>query len=168
MADFLAPAPHTEKPSRMNLDFSPRDVALELSLWKPYGVRVCHPFRNVAIQALSARLPAAYRLFPYKGLKVVKPVLRLACADWLPPLVVRHRWGSWLDAPGQSFCVAYAPQLQELLGSTTSEVIRRGIVDPLRLRSVLTSETYTRANYAALLATAMTELFLRQMQRRWF
>jgi hypothetical protein len=165
-ADFLAPAPAPhEQNHRAALDFSPRDLALELSLWKPFAIRVCHPYHHHAIQTLSASLPAALRLLPYKGMKIVKPVLRLACVDWLPPSVVRHRWGSWLDAPGQSFCINFAAWLQELLGSAESEVVRLGIVDPIRLRHVLNSHERTRENYATLLATAMTELFLRQAFR---
>ncbi len=141
--------------------FSPQDLALETSIWQPHGIRVVHPYHQAAVQQLSASLPNAYRLIPFQGMKVVKPVLRLAYASCLPPSVVRYRRGAWLSVPSQEYCISFAPYLARLLSSPTSQVVQQGIIDPLQLQKVLSSERSIRTYYKVLIATAMTELFLR-------
>src|SRR5579859_3009601 len=65
--------------------FSPHDLVLETAIWQPSGLHMIHPYHHHAVQQVGRHIPAAYRLIPYKGMRVVKPVLRMAFADLLPP-----------------------------------------------------------------------------------
>lgn len=145
--------------------FSPQDLALESTIWQPRGICVTHPYHHIAVQRLVASIPSAYRLLPYRGRKVVKPVLRWAFAGKLPPCAVRQGRGPWLSAPHQDYCIQQASYLAQLIGSPTSQVLQRGIVDPIQLRQVLEDQQMLRAHYKAIIATAMTELYLRQFDR---
>jgi asparagine synthase (glutamine-hydrolysing) len=142
--------------------FSPQDLALESTIWQPRGIRVTHPYHHVAVQRLAASLPTAYRLLPYRGKKVVKPVLRYAFADSLPPRAVRQRRGPWLSVPHQDYCLHQTSYLAQLLGSATSQVVQRGFIDPIQLQRVLDDPQMLRTHYKPIIATAMTELYLRQ------
>jgi hypothetical protein len=142
--------------------FSPQDLALKSTIWQSRGMCVTHPYHHIAVQRLAASIPAAYRLLPYRGRKVVKPVLRWAFAGKLPPQAVRQRRGPWLSFPHQDYCIQQASYLAQLIGSPTSQVVQRGIVDSGQLQRVLDDHQLLRAYYKAVIATAMTELFLRQ------
>jgi hypothetical protein len=144
--------------------FSPHDLVLEQVVWRPRGIHVVHPYYTAAITRLARSLPSPYLLLPYRGMKVAKPTLRLAFADRLPPLVVRHRWGSWLDAPGQRYCLEQTAFLAHLIGGEEAEVVKRGLVEQAALHTLLADGRAIRRHYMALLATAMTELFLRQWE----
>lgn len=155
-----------EQPSTSNGDmfdstrFSPQDLVLEKRLWQPHGIRVMHPFYAPAIQDLARSIPTAYRLLPIQGMKVTKPVLRLAWKDVLPPAVLRYRRSAWTRVPHQDYCIRHASDLMELLTRKEAHVVQRGIVDPARTQEVLSRTRDIRAWYDVLIATAMTELFL--------
>jgi asparagine synthase (glutamine-hydrolysing) len=142
--------------------FSPQDLVLETSIWQPHGLRIIHPYHHQAVQYVGRRIPTAYRLIPYRGMRVVKPVLRLAFAGLLPPLILQQKRGGWLSVPSQEYCVKHIPELLELLGDEQTRVRKLGILDPQALRVVLGSHQLTRIYAKELIATAMTELFLRQ------
>jgi len=151
--------------------FSPQDLTVEAAIWQPHGICVAHPYHAPVVQQLVTNLPAAYRLLPFRGMRIVKPVLLLAFADVLPPLVVRHRPSAWLNVPHQEYCLHAAPFLLQLLGSPTSRLVRRGILDPVQLRALFTGESlnertprelHIRSSFDVLIACAMTEFFLRQ------
>jgi asparagine synthase (glutamine-hydrolysing) len=142
--------------------FSPQDLVLETAIWQPHGLHMVHPYHHSAVQQVGRRVPAAYRLIPYRGMRVVKPVLRLAFADRLPPLILRQKRGGWLSVPGQDSCLTYIPELLDLLGDEQAQLRKLGILDPKPLREVLSSHQLTRYYAKELIATAMTELFLRQ------
>ena len=142
--------------------FSPQDLVLETGIWQPHGLHMVHPYHHKAVQHVAAHIPAAYRLIPYRGMRVVKPILRLAFADLLPPLILRQKRGGWLSVPSQEYCVTHIPDLLDLLASEHTQVSKLGILDPKALREVLHSYRLTRTYAKELIATAMTELFLRQ------
>jgi asparagine synthase (glutamine-hydrolysing) len=121
-----------------------------------------HPYHHPAVQRLAACIPTAYRLIPYRGRKVTKPVLRLAYADDLPPLVIRYRGGVWTSAPHQEYCLNHTSYLERLLGTPEAQVVQRDIIDPVQLVQVLQNRQQIRRFASILIATAMTELFLRQ------
>jgi asparagine synthase (glutamine-hydrolysing) len=145
--------------------FSPQDLVLETAIWQPHGLHMVHPYLHSAVQQVGRRIPAAYRLIPYRGMRVVKPVLRLAFADLLPPLILRQKRGGWLSVPGQDYCLTHVSELLDLLGDEQAQLRRLGILDPKPLREVLSSHQLTRHYAKELIATAMTELFLRQFAR---
>ena len=145
--------------------FSPQDLVLESMIWQPRGICIIHPYHHVAVQQLAIGLPAAYRLLPYRGKKVIKPVLRWAFADHLPPQAVRQRRGPWLSVPHQDYCIREASYLAQLVGSATSQVAQRGFIDTIQFQWVLNDHRMLRTHYKTVIATAMTELYLRQFDR---
>jgi len=151
--------------------FSPQDLALEATIWKPRGIRVIHPYHHPAVQQLAASLPTAYRLVPFQGIRVTKPVLRLAFASVLPAAIIRHRRGAWLSVPGQEYCLKHIPSILHLIGNPRSHLVRRGLVYPEELSwlfseapfsSDISQEMRIRTYTKYLIASSMTELFLRQ------
>lgn len=141
---------------------SPHDLVLETTIWQPRGLHMIHPYHHHAVQQVASRVPTAYRLIPYRGMRVVKPVLRLAWADLLPPLILRQKRGGWLSVPSQEYCVNHRQELLDLLADARTKLGLLGILDAESLRSVLSSHQLTRTYAKELIATAMTELFLRQ------
>jgi asparagine synthetase B (glutamine-hydrolysing) len=151
--------------------FSPQDLTVEATIWRPHGIVMAHPYHDLAVQQLVAHLPAAYRLLPFRGMRIAKPVLRLSFADVLPPLVVRHRQSPWLSVPHQEYCLHAIPYLLQLLGKPTSQLVQRGILDPTQVQKFFTDgrlgesasrDGRIRSYYNGVIACAMTELFLRQ------
>ncbi|MCL5946625.1 MAG: asparagine synthase-related protein [Chloroflexi bacterium] len=115
---------------------------------------------DVELYRLSLSLPAAYRCFPYRGQKVTKPALRSAFTDRLPPSVLRRLWFIWMSSLTQQFSIRYPSVLRSLL-EDDSLLQADGFVNRDRLEAVLADRQLTRLNAHALLASAMTELFLR-------
>ncbi len=146
--------------------FSPHDLVLETTIWQPYGLHMIHTYHHRAVQQVAMSIPAAYRLIPYRGMRVVKPVLRLAFAGLLPPPILRQKRGGWLSVPSQEYCLMHMASLLDLLGDERTLVKRLGILDREALRKVLRSKPLTRKYAKELIATAMTELFLRQNERK--
>ena len=144
--------------------FSPQDLVVEGTVWQPRGICVVHPYHHISVQRLAKSLPGAYRLLAYRGQKVTKPVLRLAFANSLPACTIRQRRGPWSSVPHQEYCIGQASYLAHIIGSETSQVVQRGFVDPHHLQRVLTNQQQIRAYYKAIIATTMTELFLRQFE----
>ena len=142
--------------------FSAQDLVLETCVWRPHGLMMYHPYHHAAVQRLAFSIPTPYRLIPYRGTKVTKPVLRLAYADDLPPQVVRQRGGVWTSVPHQEYCLNQTSYLERLLGTPEAQVVQRGIIDPVQLTQVLQNRQQVRMFTSILIATAMTELFLRQ------
>jgi asparagine synthase (glutamine-hydrolysing) len=143
--------------------FSPHDLVLETTVWQPRGLHMLHPYHHGAVQHVASHIPAAYRLIPYRGMRVVKPVLRLAWTDLLPPLILRQKRGSWLSVPNQDYCINHRQELLTLLTDAHTRLCKLGILDAQAVRSVLSSHQLTRTYAKELIATAMTELFLRQI-----
>jgi asparagine synthase (glutamine-hydrolysing) len=143
--------------------FSPHDLVLETAVWQHHGLHMVHPYHHQTVQQVASRVPAAYRLIPYRGLRVTKPVLRLAWTDLLPPLILRQKRGGWLSVPSQEYCVNHRKALLDLLADTRTRLGELGILDTQALRSVLENHQLTRKYAKELIATAMTELFLRQI-----
>ncbi len=142
--------------------FSPHDLVLETTIWQPHGLHMIHPYHHRAVQHVASRVPAAYRLIPYRGMRVVKPVLRLAFSDLLPPQILRQKRGGWLSVPSQEYCVNNRETLLGLLADARTQLRLLGILDVEALCSVLENHQLTRTYAKELIATAMTELFLRQ------
>lgn len=171
-ADFVVAQPddaasaylrYSDFAGESSLDFSPQDLAVE-QVWHRHGIRVFHPYQAASVQALSAHLPAAYRLLPYQGQKITKPVLREAFAHHLPASVLRRLHGSWPSVPGQEFCLEHQPWLMSWLTNASAHVIQMGLIDETKMRATLGDPRALRANYHSVLATAMVEIFLDQFQ----
>jgi asparagine synthase (glutamine-hydrolysing) len=142
--------------------FSPHDLVLETTIWQPHGLHMIHPYHHRAVQHVASRIPAAYRLIPYRGMRVVKPVLRLAFSDLLPLQILRQKRGGWLSVPSQEYCVNHREILLGLLADARTQLRLLGILDAEALRQVLENHQLTRMYAKELIATAMTELFVRQ------
>jgi asparagine synthase (glutamine-hydrolysing) len=153
-ARLQAPYEHT--------GFSPHDLVLETTVWQPHGLHMIHPYHHRAVQHVALRIPAAYRLIPYRGMRVVKPVLRLAFSDLLPLQILRQKRGGWLSVPSQEYCVNHREILLGLLADARTQLRLLGILDAEALRQVLENHQLTRMYAKELIATAMTELFVRQ------
>lgn len=162
--DFLVPMPQAPDDD-LNLEFGAQEHTSDLVVWRPRGIQIGNPMGSRELRALSARMPAAYKLIPFGGRLIWKPVLRLMLAGRVPDVVWRRPGPMWLQAPDQRFCQEHTDTLDRLLGSPDSRLVRRNIVDPDRLAAVLTDPVLLRANAATLVCAAMTELFLRGQDR---
>ncbi|GCE46299.1 asparagine synthase [Thermosporothrix hazakensis] len=148
-ADFLTSVDGEDVPAITPVEagaFSPQDTVLELSVWQPHGIRVCHPFHHKALLRFGATLPDAYRLLPRMGVKIVKPVLKWAWRHDVPSEIITRQWGSWLDAPAQSFCLTSPDRLLAWLATPESSLMRRGILDRGKLLSVLSDPRSIRSS----------------------
>jgi hypothetical protein len=158
-----SPHPPLQEPYEQT-GFSPQDLVLETAIWQPHGLHMVHVYHHRVVQQVAKSIPAAYRLIPYRGMRVVKPVLRLAFAGLLPPPILRQKRGGWLSVPSQEYCLKQRAELSSLLGDESTQVAMLGILGQKALREVLNSHQLTRKYAKELIATAMTELFLRQAE----
>ena len=162
--DILVPMPHVP-PESYDLDFIPQEHTLNLSVWRPRAIWTVKPLGSRELRRLAARLPDAYRLIPHRGRMIDKPVLRLIAADRLPPLIWRHYGRDWLQSQDEAWCVGNPDVFAGLIGAPGSRLVELGIVDPERLAAVLADPAAVRRNTEALVSSAMTELFLRSLER---
>ncbi|GAA4931036.1 hypothetical protein GCM10023237_61420 [Streptomyces coeruleoprunus] len=164
-SDFLV-APPGAGPEAYDLDFAPQEQTLNLGLLRPRGIHLAKPLGGRRLRRLAARLPDAYRIIPYAGRTIDKPVLRLAAADRLPPEVWRHYGRTWLGSPDERWCLDHPDVLARILGAPDARLTALGVVDPRRLRDVLADPRALRRNAENLLCSAMVELFLRDLETK--
>lgn len=165
--DFLVPMPGVpdDIDERMNFEFTSIEHTADLTLFWPRGIQRCSPMADRELYRLAEGMPNAYRWFPYGGRVIDKPVLRLMLSTRLPAQVWRRYGGLWPHAPLQTFCLTHTETLAELIGSPESRLVRMNIVDPDRLAAVLDEPPAIRRNTNCLVWSAMTELFLRGLDR---
>jgi asparagine synthase (glutamine-hydrolysing) len=163
--DFLVPMPNVPYESG-ELGFWPQELTLNLTVWRPRGIYCSCPMGSKDLRRLAMRLPDAYRLITYRGRMITKPVLRLAGSTRLPATTWRHYGIPWLASPDETWCLRHAEIISDLLGGPDSRLIEMGIVDPVRLAAVLADPTALRRNAETLVCSAMTELFLRSLEKR--
>ncbi|MFH8410926.1 asparagine synthase-related protein [Streptomyces sp. NPDC018019] len=165
-SDFLVPLPDA-RPERYELDSAAQEHTLALTVWRPYGIHCAKPWGGRELRRLAARLPNAYRVIPYAGRTIDKPVLRLAAARrGIPSLVWRHYGRDWLGSPDETWCLHHPGSIADTLGGPDTRLTALGIVDPDRLAAVLADPRALRRNAENLLCTAMVELFLRGLDHR--
>ncbi|MEV0603839.1 asparagine synthase C-terminal domain-containing protein [Streptomyces sp. NPDC050315] len=163
--DFLTPMPNVP-PAEYAPDFSAQEHTLNLTLWRPRGIHLGKPWGGRGLRCLAARLPDAYRVIPFAGRTIDKPVLRLAAAHRLPPDVWRHYGRTWLDSPEENWALRHPDVYARILGGPDTRLVALGIVDPRRLTEVLASPVALRRNAESLLSSAMVELFLRDLEKK--
>ncbi|MCX4669072.1 asparagine synthase-related protein [Streptomyces sp. NBC_01381] len=163
--DFLTPLPGVPD-DRFSDAYSARDHCVDLSVWRPRGIQLCSPLGDKGIRRLAARMPDAYRLLPYQGRLITKPVLRLLLSTRLPERIWRRYGRLWLDSPHKNYALNHGQVLADLIGRPDAHLIRMGIVDPRQLARVLAEPASLRRNAEQLICAAMTELFLRGDARR--
>ncbi|MFH8350328.1 asparagine synthase-related protein [Streptomyces sp. NPDC018045] len=165
-SDFLVPAPDAG-PERYEPDSAAQEHTLNLTVWRPYGIHCTKPWGGRDLRRLSARLPNAYRVIPYGGRTIDKPVLRLAAARrGVPSCVWRHYGRDWLGSPDETWCLRHPDVIADILGGTDTRLTALGIVDPHRLATVLADPRALRRNAENLLCTAMVELFLHDLAHK--
>jgi hypothetical protein len=106
-------------------------------------------------------MPNAYRVLPYQGRLITKPVLRLILSTRLPATVWRKYGRLWLLSPHKNYSLTHPHVFADLLGSPDSALVKMGVVDPKRLAEVLIEPSALRRHADTLICAAMTELFLR-------
>ncbi|WP_181138715.1 asparagine synthase C-terminal domain-containing protein [Streptomyces sp. Ru73] len=164
-SDFLTPMPDAA-PEQFAPTFSAQEFALNYGLWRPHGIHLAKPWGGHRLRRLAARLPNAYRVLPFAGRTIDKPVLRLAAADRLPPAVWRHYGRTWLDSPEENWCLHHPDAFARILGAPDTRLVAMGIVDPQRLGDVLANPAAIRRNADSLLCSSMVELFLRDLESK--
>ncbi|GAB2579065.1 hypothetical protein GCM10027168_09900 [Streptomyces capparidis] len=168
--DFLRPLPGVPEDPGEGVpaaeEYSVKDACADLVSWRPRGVLMCNPLGARGIQRLAARLPAAYRLLPYQGQLISKPVLRLLLSRRLPEAVWRRHGRLWMNSAHRHRALAGTADFRDLLGSAQSRLVRMGVVDPGRLGEVLADPHRRRRNAETLVHAAMTEIFLRHYPGR--
>jgi len=165
-SDFLAPMPGMSD-EKFDFDFMAPEATMDLTLFRSRGVLLCSPMGSKDLRRLSMRLPNAYRWIPFQGRLIDKPVLRMMLARRLPDLIWRRGGRTWLNSPAQSYVLRHSQLLRELVGSPESNLVRTGIVDPALLAKTLGHPQSIRRNAEALICSAMVELYLRSMEKRF-
>ncbi|KAA8887713.1 asparagine synthase [Nocardia colli] len=163
--DFLTPYPDVPD-FVFQEEYVPNLHTLDLAVWRPRGIWLGSPLGGRELRRLVERMPQVYRLMPYQGLLIEKPVLRLILSTRLPALLWRRQGHVWPDSPHQKFVVTHPQVFADLLGGPDSHLVGFGVVDPARLARVLAEPALLRSNYVALTCSAMVELFLRDHSRR--
>jgi asparagine synthase (glutamine-hydrolysing) len=158
--DFLTPLPDVPEDS-MDYDYEPKDHIMDLTLWRPRGILLACPLGARDVRRLAARMPNAYRVLPYQGRLITKPVLRLILSTRLPAKVWRKYGRLWMLSPHKNYSLTHPHVFADLLGSPDSELVKMGVVDPQRLAGVLAEPSALRRHSDTLIFAAMTELFLR-------
>jgi len=164
-SDFLAPMPGMSE-EKIDLDFMAPEFTMDLTLFRSRGILLCSPMGSKDLRRLSMRLPTAYRMIPFQGRLIDKPVLRMMLARRLPELIWRRGGRSWLNSLHQRYALRYSQPLRDLIGSQSSHLVRTGMVNPARLAEILGQPLSVRRNADALVCSAMVELFLRSMENR--
>lgn len=165
-SDFLVPLPDAGA-ERYEPDSAAQEHTLNLTVWRPYGIHCAKPWGGRELRRLAARLPNAYRVIPYAGRTIDKPVLRLAAARRkLPSVVWRHYGRDWLGSPDETWCLRHPDAVGDVLGGPDALLPALGVVDPRRLAAVLDDPRALRRNAENLLCTAMVELFLRDLTHK--
>lgn len=163
--DFLTPRAGVPD-DRFDDAYSAREHCVDLTVWRPRGLQLCNPLGTKDLRRLTARMPNAYRLLPYQGRMITKPVLRLILSTRLPERIWRRYGRLWLDSPHKNYVLAHREVFADLIGRPDSHLVRMGVVDPRRLTEVLSEPMLLRRNAEPLINAAMTELFLRSDARR--
>ncbi|MEV0600492.1 asparagine synthase-related protein [Streptomyces sp. NPDC050315] len=163
--DFLVPVPGASYET-YDPDSAAQEHTLNLTIWRPHGLHCAKPWGGRQPRRLGARLPNAYRVIPYAGRTIDKPVLRLAAARRVPDCVWRHYGRDWLGSPDENWCLRHPDALARVLDGHDARLTAMGVVDPGRLAAVLADPRALRLNAESLLCTAMVELFLRDLAHR--
>ncbi|MER7400010.1 asparagine synthase-related protein, partial [Streptomyces sp. NPDC000151] len=164
-SDFLVTFPGASS-APYDPDSAAQEHTLNLTIWRPYGLHCAKPWGGRRPRRLAARLPNAYRVIPYAGRTIDKPVLRLAAARRIPACVWRHYGRDWLGSPDENWCLRHPDALAGVLDGPDARLPAMGVVDPGRLAAVLADPRALRRNAESLLCTAMVELFLRDLAHR--
>lgn len=168
--DFLEPVPGVPDDPFADVpaedDYSVKDACAQLTSWRPRGIMMCNPLGSRDLRRLAARLPDAYRMIPYQGQVITKPVLRLLLSTRLPASVWRRYGRLWMSSAHKHRALADADAFHELMGGPDSRLVRMGVVNPARLTEVLTDPHRRRRNAETLVHAAMTEIFLRHYEGR--
>lgn len=164
--DFLAPMNDTPVAEDLDLGCWPQEHALNLSVWRPRGIYCFSPMGSKDLRRLAMRLPNAYRYIPFRGRMINKPVLRVAGSTRLPAATWRYYGNPWVGSPDETWCINHPEAMSSLIGGSDSRLVEMGIVDPARLAAVLADPTTLRRNAETLVCSAMTELFLRSLEKR--
>jgi asparagine synthase (glutamine-hydrolysing) len=168
-SDFLAPilGMSDEMGEMIDFNFMAQELTMDLTLFRARGILLCSPMGSKDLRRLSMRLPNAYRWIPFQGRVIDKPVLRMMLARRLPDFIWRRGGRSWLNSPPQSYALRHFQSLRELIGSPGSHLIRTGLVNPALLAKTLGHPVSLRRNAEALICSAMIELFLQGMEKRF-
>ncbi len=164
--DFLAPMPDIPVTSDADLGFWPQEHTLNVAVWRPRGIYCFSPMGSKELRRLAARLPNAYRLIPFRGRMINKPVLRMAGSTHLPATTWRYYGNPWVGSPDETWCINNPEMIFDLIGGRDSRLVEIGIVDLARLTTVLADPAAIRRNAETLVCSAMTELFLRSLEKR--
>ena len=138
--------------------------ALKTNLLNPSGIQLCEPYLDKSLMQIQKSLPPAYFHVPYGGVRVPKPMLRAAMLGRLPGTIVNRDWATNVDALLQLHLVNNVDQYRSILGHG-SILAELGIIDSVRLDGLLDSDTDTRTHMFSILINALTELWLRSLDR---
>ncbi|MGY0055598.1 asparagine synthase-related protein [Streptomyces sp. LZ34] len=168
--DFLEPVPGVPDDPFADIpaedDYSVKDACANLTSWRPRGIMMCNPLGSRDLRSLAARMPDAYRMIPYQGQVITKPVLRLLLSTRLPASVWRRYGRLWMSSAHKNRALGDAGAFHELMGGQHSRLVRMGVVNPERLAEVLADPHRRRRNAETLVHAAMTEIFLRHYKGR--
>lgn len=141
-----------------------QSLALDNNTLRPAGLVHISPFLDRDIMCLVKAIPSAYRLLPYGGQVINKPVLRWAFLDLLPPEVVRRNYQRSFSAITQWYCLNNKEFLRRLF-SRDAYLVKYGIVDYRRFLEVLEDRRKVQMCANTIIRSAMVELWLKSLSR---
>ena len=120
----------------------------EKNLFIPTGIRCLHPYHTQPIIELAASIPESCKTRMFMGQQVNKLVLRTAMLGKLPDRIVRKTYPAAMSALIQKKTAKWF-QMHSAI-KELEPLIDLGIVDALRLKTVINNTKLTMANAQAL------------------
>lgn len=167
-------------PPRRNIDFFTDDMQSNLNLptkqtvnyasiqydslffneWLPKDILMTSPYKSMSIKNIGKKLPNHYRVLPYSGFIINKPVLRLAFLDVLPREIIRRNYANSFSGLIDQFLLKYSGLLKKVINEN-SFVSQMGIIDVGKFDEVITNKKFLQRNSQTIMNTCMIELWLK-------
>ena len=140
-------------------------LALDINTFRPTGLVHISPYIDREIIGLMKSIPNGYRLLPYGGQLITKPVLRWAFLDLLPPEIIRRNYRQYFSGIIQSYCLNNREFLRRLFDQD-AYLVKYGIVDPNRFLKMLEDRRRIQICASTIIRSSMVELWLKSVARR--
>ena len=141
-----------------------QSLALDINTLRPAGLVHISPYLDREIRCLVKSIPCAYRLLPYGGQLINKPVLRRAFLDLLPPEIIRRNYQRSFSGIIQWYCLNNREFLRRLF-SPDAYLVKYGIVDYNRFLEMLEDRRKVQTCANTIIRNSMIELWLKSLAK---
>ena len=153
----------TEQKDLTKTEVSMQRLNMDIQWWRPKGIVCLAPYydRNIWF-GLRPIIPSAYKLLPYGGRVIDKPILRQAFLNKLPSEVVSNKFQANLGAAKEWFVINNRDFVSNVL-SKDSNLAKLGVIEPKHLQDVLASKSRICKCAGTLTNNVLIELWLRKI-----